>query len=374
MSSRDSTNVSDKPPSKTSTRKSSAYDGGFGQHLADNGILMNYRAQKADNWEEINIKITQPRPSLSPSRFSDTAFERFQQANEEALTEKTVMRTAFPTIAGSPNIPHAEDLPFGNLKDLTDGSLTKARPDFYDGSRPAELNKRVREELGEYIVPSTNKSAPCLPNFFVEGKGPTGSAPVAKRQALYDGALGARGIHQLRSYVDPETATDNNAYTITSTYHGGTGTLTMYTTHPTLSASHGNSVEYRMTQLNSFAMTGNPDSFRQGAAALRNARDWAKEKREALISAANNRVLDNQSSTMESPADSMVSPSTNGIAQLDSDTSTDELAMNTLAGAGSARSAPATIRSNQSSRPSSKRRLKKKAFRAEKRSAIVSKD
>ncbi len=44
--------------------------------------------------------------------------------------------------------------------------------DFYDGSEPASLHKRVREELGHYIVPSTNESAPCLPNFFAKGRVP----------------------------------------------------------------------------------------------------------------------------------------------------------------------------------------------------------
>ena len=119
------------------------------------------------------------------------------------------MSKAFKIIAGTADIPSQENLLFRNLKHLTDGSITKAKPDYYDGSRPADLNKQIREELGPYIVPSTNTAAPCLPNFFTEGKGPNGSTAVCKRQALYDGALGARGIHELRSYVDPETAYDN---------------------------------------------------------------------------------------------------------------------------------------------------------------------
>ena len=47
-----------------------------------------------------------------------------------------------------------------------------------------------------------------------------------------------------------------------------------------------------MTQLRSFAMTDTPDTFRQGASALRNARDWAEEKRKELIAAANGKVPD----------------------------------------------------------------------------------
>ena len=202
------------------------------------------------------------------------------------------MSTVYPLIAGSADIPHEENLLFGNLKDLTDGSIVKAKPDFYHGATPVEIDPRIREKLGTYIMPSKNTTAPCLPNFFLEAKGQTGSAVVARRQACYDGALGARGIHQLRSYINPDTAFDNNAYTITATYHSATGSLTIYTTHPTLPKDPRNPVEYRMTQLNGWCMIGNEESFRQGASALRNARDWATEKRQDLMEAANNRVRD----------------------------------------------------------------------------------
>ncbi len=363
------------------TRKSSAYDAGFEQHLIDHGIYPHgheYTDEDSsvypDNWEEINERLAQPRPSLSPSLFSREAFRKFEKKNMQALTEGTVMSKAFPIITGDADIPSQENIPFGNLEDLTDGSITKAQPDFYDGSRPAELDKQIRGELGPYIVPSTNKSAPCLPNFFAEGKGPTGSTPVAKRQACYDGALGARGVHELRSRVDQETAFDNNAYTITSTYHGGAGVLSIFTTHATPSNNVEVPIEYRMTQLNAFAMTGNPDTFRQGASALRNARDWAKEKREELITAANSIMPETRSFTVESSTESLLSLSTNDIAQLESDTSTDELAIIPPPDARSTRNAPAGIRSNYSSRSSSNRRSKKKAARASKASAIGSGD
>jgi len=64
----------------------------------------------------------------------------------------------------------------------------------------------------------------------------------------------------------------------------------MYTTHPTPSKDIKRPTEYRITQLNGWSVTGNPDSFRQGASALRNARDWTKEKREELIHAANDKA------------------------------------------------------------------------------------
>jgi hypothetical protein len=75
-----------------------------------------------------------------------------------------------------------------------------AKPDFYDGAPAGQLDQRVRSELSGYIIPSTQHTAPILPDFFVEGKGPHGSTAVAKRQALYDGTLGARAMLQLQSY------------------------------------------------------------------------------------------------------------------------------------------------------------------------------
>ncbi|KAI9747367.1 MAG: hypothetical protein M4579_007481, partial [Chaenotheca gracillima] len=276
---------------KTSHRKSSAYHRDFEQHLIDHDIHPNNRTQKPYNWDEIQQNIAQPRPSLSPSKFSDGAFETFQQANEEALTEAMVMRQAFPIISGNADIPSTGELPFGNLEPLTDGTLVDAKPDFYDGARPAQIHRQIRSELGSYITPSTQQQAPALPNFFAEGKGPHGSAAVAKRQACYDGALGARGIHELRSFgvEDSETLYDSNAYTITSTYHDGT--LKMYTTHPTQPREDKTSPEYYMTQLNTYTLTGTAERFREGASAFRNARDWAKEQRDDLIAAANARVI-----------------------------------------------------------------------------------
>ena len=343
----------------SSTRRTSAYDPPFEQHLKDHGVYMNNRAQKPNNWAEINERLAQPRPSLSPSQFSEGAFEAFQQTNEDALTENKVMSKVFPIITGTADIPSQENLYFGNLKDLTDGSITKAKPDFYDGARPEDLNKQIREELGPYIVPSTNTAAPCLPNFFTEGKGPDGSAPVCKLQATYDGALGARGMHELRSYVDPETAYDNNAYTITSTYHGGTGTLAMYTTHNTPSEDSKSSAEYRMTQLKAFAMTSDAETFRQGATFLRNGRGLTGDERRELIAAANAKALNAESPGFDSSTQSFVSMSSNEPIQPESETSADELALDINILASSNHRITAGIQKCSQPNSSSKRYLKK---------------
>ena len=235
------------------------------------------------------------------------------------------MNKVFPVIQGSARIPSAMNLMFGNLEPLTHGNLVDAKPDFYDGARPAQIDLRTREELGSYITPATQGQAPALPNLFFEAKGPDGSAAVAKRQACFDGALGARGIHQLRSFeADPTLAYDDNAYTITSTYHDGQ--LKIYTVHPTQSTNPEHPPEYHMTQLGGWALTGSYDQFRQGTSAFRNARDWAEEQRDGFIAAANGRVIGipKDTSTLE-PSTHSMSQSTIGPDIVESETSADEL-------------------------------------------------
>jgi hypothetical protein len=120
-------------------------------------------------------------------------------------------------------------IPLTNLDPLTDGTLKPGNPDIYYGARPEQLSRKVRDELGGQIIPSTQHDLPLAPSFFLAVKGPDGSAAVAKRQACYDGALGARGMHSLQSYGQGEPVYNINASTITSIYHDGT--LKMYTSH-----------------------------------------------------------------------------------------------------------------------------------------------
>lgn len=109
-------------------------------------------------------------------------------------------------------------------------------------------------------MPSINPAVLYLPNFFTKGKGPNRNTAVYKRQALYDGAVGARGVHKLRSYVNSEMADNNNIYTIISTYYYSS-LLTVYTFHPTTSKNTTNPTKYYITQLRSFAITDHPDTF-----------------------------------------------------------------------------------------------------------------
>jgi hypothetical protein len=301
---------------KRSSRGGGTYSRNFEQHLIDHGIYPDGQIpEKPKNWEEINHRLSQPRASLS--NFDDEEFQKFKRANRFASNELPTI-TLVPTIEGE--IGDSKTVgggyPFGNLKFLTDGTISTAWPDRFYGARPEQLDRKIRDELSDIIVPSTQDSRPMLPNLFLEVKGPDQSATVAKRQACYDGALGARAMQGLQSYENVSIY-DSNAYTIASTYHDGT--LKMYTSHPIESAGRHKS-EYVMTQLNSWSMTGNLEAFRQGATWYRNARDWTKEKRDEFIITANAALSKKESQQTSTSPIMAVSVPTD---EVDSDSSTD---------------------------------------------------
>ena len=305
LDTRTTTNTTD-----TKTTKSGPYSLNFQQKLIDNGVYPDrYKypdgrvLPKPDNLEEINEMLTKRRASLSPSQFSTENFEAFQEADEKVSKEIKATKTVIPILEGKVTDSKCieGDIAFNNLAPLTRETLTVAKPDLYIGARPEQLNRKIRDELSGYIIPSTQHDLPIAPNFFLAAKGPNGTAAVARRQACYDGAFGARGMNSLQSYGEDEPVYDNNAYTITSIYSDGQ--LKMYTSHPTQPNSPGGRPEYCMTQLNTWGLTGNAQTFRLGAAAFRNARDWTTERRDEAIKQANERAVDSQPGTQAADAD-----------------------------------------------------------------------
>lgn len=199
------------------------------------------------------------------------------------------MSQVFLIITGNTNIPSGYNQVFNNLKPLAD-HISNAQPDYYNGSRPSEIRPKVRNDLERYIVPSSQRHRPALPNFFTEAKGPDGKASEAKRQITQDLGVGARGMLKMQSYGLDEPVFDGKAHTFGSTYHNGTATLQLYTMHPTDPAQVDAKPEYHTTQVTAFALTANPDTCRQGIGAYRNLRDLAKERRDEFIARANERA------------------------------------------------------------------------------------
>ncbi|OJD20284.1 hypothetical protein ACJ73_08383 [Blastomyces percursus] len=253
----------------TKTSSTSAFSWNFQQNLIDHGVYPHgyeypdgRKPDKPGNWKEINERLAQLRSSLSPSRFSEEAFDAFARADAHASKEQPVISSVIPIIDGDIGDRKCVggNYLFGNLAPLTDGTLASAKPDHFYGARPEQLTRQIRDELRHHIVPSTQDDLPVAPNFFLEVKGPDGSLAVAMRQACYNGALGARSMQSLQSYPQDIPTYDNNAYTLTSIYHGGQ--LKLYATHPGKSNDPDRHSEYFMNQLRSYSLTDTSETFR----------------------------------------------------------------------------------------------------------------
>lgn len=290
------TDPSNAPSQSTRKTTLSSRDPAFEQALVDVGVYSYNRGAKPNEWEETKERLAEPRPSLSPSKFSDGAFEAFQLKNDEARTEAVVRSKVFPIIEDNTIISSGQDEVFNHAQPLASG-ISNAKPDYYYGSRPTELDPRVRKDLAPYIVLCTDTSRPLLANHFTELKGPDGKASEMKRQITQDLGIGARGMLAIQSYGQDGYTYDGNAYTLGSTYHSGTGTLQLYAMHPTQPADPSGQPQYHTTQLNSFGMTGNAETFRQGTTWYRNSRDLAKEWRDSAIAQANARAIAQASGT-----------------------------------------------------------------------------
>ena len=180
------------------TRRSSACDNDFEQRLIDHKIYpeaYDYSDRSVTPelvLEELYQRSAQLRPSLSLSRFSNSDFKEFKQKNARVITEGKVISTIIPIISGNTSIWSEENLLFTRLDLIVNNTTVDAKPDFYDGARLKDIDKKVRKDLGQYIIPTGRAIAPVLPNFFLEVKAPQGGADVAKRQVCYDGAISAR--------------------------------------------------------------------------------------------------------------------------------------------------------------------------------------
>ena len=265
----------------------SSKDAAFEQELIDNGVYPpGYDNVEPDNLEEIVEKLGQRRASLSPSNLSRDDFLLFRRRNDEATTEAEVMMHVFPMITGNTNIPSGSNQMFKNLKPLGD-RISTPQPDYFNGSRTKEIRPKVRDDLGQYIIPSSQRKRPALPNFFMEAKGPEGKSSVAKRQITQDLAAGARGMLRMQSYGLDDPVFDNKAYTFGSIYDSGSSTLQLFAMHPTKPGDADGKPEYHTTKIRGFDLTDNLDTHRQGIGAFRNLRDLATEWRAEFIAAAN---------------------------------------------------------------------------------------
>ncbi|KAF2457425.1 hypothetical protein BDY21DRAFT_343813 [Lineolata rhizophorae] len=273
-------------------------DANYQQRLIDGGTYPygykypdGHRPPLSPNWGAANQRLAQYRASLSPSTFSEEKYQEFVEADADAFNEDEIKDSVLPAMLNAMGASSGarKNVLFTSIEPITDG-ITQAKPHYYYGARPEQIHKKIRDpdvpdNLISHIIPSNNDHLPAAPNFFMKAKGPAGSAAEARRQACHDGAIGARAMQSLLSYGQSEPVYDNNAYTISSTYHDGT--LKMYGRSVAQPNGPGTRPEYYMHQIDTYGMTGNKKSFLQGATAFKNAQDMTRGHRNAAIARAN---------------------------------------------------------------------------------------
>lgn len=185
--------------SRSSKRRSSAYDKNFDQRLNDHAIYPPRATQGPDNLKDIRQDVSVPRPSLSPSRFDDSAFEAFVQENDNVIFEHDAMTKIVPMLCGSTDIPTQQNVLFTELDSITKDATVTPKPDFFDGANLQDLSRDLQNDqaLRSAVIPTKHPRVPVAPNFFLEAKRTEGNFAVMHRQARYDGAYGARAM-QLR--------------------------------------------------------------------------------------------------------------------------------------------------------------------------------
>jgi hypothetical protein len=234
------------------------------------------------------------RRSLSSSAFTEEDFQNFRQKCFAAKLEAAVTTSVLPIIVGQTNgIRHEENRLFTNITDLTDGNISKAKPDLYDGAVPKQIHEIARHALGPYISPSKNAGALVLPNFFIEIKGDSNSSRfVLNNQGLYDGALGARALDHARRYANAGLArADLGRYSIVATYDNAKRLLELFVMHTSVNDQSATSPAYYQNQIGAWVITQSREVFVRGVGALRNAREWALQQRDQLVSQINQAAL-----------------------------------------------------------------------------------
>lgn len=255
--------------------------------LAREGVQPLNRDHEPENIHEWKRRLAQPRAALSSQYFSEARHKIFLRAMDSAFSEGKVILKLFPTIIGDAEYPSDVNRPCMNWEAFGDANVVIPQPDYLEGARQTAENEEVRDELGPMIMPFAAYEALFLPNFFTEAKGLRGTLDVAQRQACYDGALGTRCMHVLQNLGSERKVYDGNAYTITSTYVGGTLKLFLHHITPPKGPEH--KPNYHMTPLKGWLLE-DYDTFREGVSWYQNARDVADEYRQQFLEAATSRL------------------------------------------------------------------------------------
>ncbi|KAG7007286.1 hypothetical protein G7Y79_00010g027870 [Physcia stellaris] len=277
------------------------YDDNFMTALLDGGVDGPHYDPKPANFEALKtlMKATGSSPR---SDFTEAKLAEFREAAQKAANEEGVNLEVITKIRDNTAYETIHSKLCSNWAPLLEeGGLTAAKPDYMDGLKIKKENAFLRLYLDTYIVPAAN--APFLPNFFFEAKGPMGLGEVAQRQALHDGALGARGI--LYTRICAGRKIDDNAYTFSGFFAGGV--VKLFAHFITQPDGIEGMLHYHMCIIGQWIVESDLDTYRVAVTAFRNLRRHASTVRERIATSAID-VLHSQVRSGKLNADSTYTP------------------------------------------------------------------
>ena len=265
----------------------SASNKGLDDLFIENGLFQD-SSVKPQNFDKLIKILSKPRERL---RVPKSKFEAFKEESSKVDSEAAARSVFMRYFLHESKVSCKEEVSF-KVRSLLEPGVGVFKPDYCDGEDPEDLKPEVRTTFRDTIISSCGTTQRALANYFIEIKGPGGKEDVARRQAMYTGAIGARATHDIRCYIHSKTCDDEVVRSITATYMTPKrrGILKLYAVYASTSENREDSLDYHMVKLRSLAVTDSLEDFRKGIQAMENAREWAEDLRKGYVKKANAKV------------------------------------------------------------------------------------
>ncbi|PYH85131.1 hypothetical protein BO82DRAFT_425726 [Aspergillus uvarum CBS 121591] len=265
----------------------SLYDGNCRNFLKLHGIAArSHTHHRPRNDSSLQARLRETRPSVQ--RLDRTDQKVWLKACRNFGKRRAKLNDALDILLGeaSETVLTYESEPITGLDPLVEGMFL-AQPSYFDCGDFYALDAggRVANDLKEYILPATDAYG-VVPNFFVQLQlDDNADEPAAELRAMHYGALGARAVQKLRFHARADEAwMDENAYSIVVVVFEGS--VTIYGVYMMRSEDESREADYQLTDLYYSRFDRGVGHFRKAVAAVRNARDVAKEWREYFMEMA----------------------------------------------------------------------------------------
>ncbi|RAH86058.1 hypothetical protein BO86DRAFT_406476 [Aspergillus japonicus CBS 114.51] len=275
----------------------SLYDGNCRNFLKRHGIAARSLSEYCPrNFVTLRERFEETRPSVK--RLDKNDQKVWLKACRNFGKRRAKFNDALDMLLGeaSETVLTYESEPITGLAPLVQGMFL-AQPSYFDcGDFYAlDADGRIANDLKDYILPATDAYG-VVPNFFVQLQLDDNADEPAELRAMHYGALGARAVQKLRFHArEDEAWMDENAYSIVVVVFEES--VTIYGVYMMKPEDESREADYQLTDLYYSRLDRGVGQFRKAVAAVRNARDVAKEWREYFMDMAT-RALEGDSGAL----------------------------------------------------------------------------